>query len=116
MHQRSASVKVRSGIVVAKKVIMNLSTFRFVASSAISFFLCCANSFASDGLVLAGDVLQFALPAGAGGMTLGLRDWPGSLQLIESEGLTLATTYALKYGLDTRRPNGGNLSFPSGHA
>lgn len=95
---------------------MNLSSFRWVASSAIFFFLCCGEGFASDGLALAGDVLQFALPAGAGGMTLGLRDWPGSLQLVESEGLTLATTYALKYGLDTRRPNGGSLSFPSGHA
>jgi membrane-associated phospholipid phosphatase len=83
---------------------------------AMVLFLCCGNSFAGDAVELAGDVLQFALPVGAGGVTLGLKDWPGSLQLVESEGLTLAATYALKYGLDTRRPNGGSHSFPSGHA
>src|SRR5262252_7361713 len=71
---------------------------------------------ASDGIELAGDVLQYLIPAGAGGLTLGLRDWQGTLQLGESEGVTLGVTYALKYGLDTRRPNGGSYSFPSGHA
>jgi len=49
-------------------------------------------------------------------MTLGLRDWPGTLQLAESEGVSAGATLALKYGLDTRRPNGGHYSFPSEHA
>ena len=65
---------------------------------------------------LAGDVLEIALPVAAGGTSVGLRDWPGTLQLAESVGFSTATTVALKYGLNTRRPNGGNQSFPSEHA
>jgi membrane-associated phospholipid phosphatase len=87
-----------------------------IVGSAIALLLGYPEAHASDSIELAGDVLQYLLPAGAGGLTLGLRDWSGSLQLVESEGLTLATTYALKYGLDTERPNGGSYSFPSGHA
>jgi hypothetical protein len=71
---------------------------------------------AIGGIELAGDALEIALPVGAGATTLGLRDWQGSLELGESEGLTLGLTYALKYSLHTRRPNGGNLSFPSEHS
>lgn len=71
---------------------------------------------AADAIETAGNVLVIVLPVGAGGMTLGLGDWQGSLQLGESEGVTLATTTILKYSLDTRRPNGGHLSFPSEHA
>lgn len=74
------------------------------------------NARAIGDIELAGNVLEIALPLGAGGITLGLRDWPGTLQLGESEGLSTATTLALKYGLNTRRPNGGHQSFPSEHA
>lgn len=74
------------------------------------------NARAASGIELAGDVLELALPITAGGVTVGLQDWQGSLQLAESEGLTLASTYALKYSLNTRRPNGGDHSFPSEHA
>lgn len=74
------------------------------------------NARAIGDIELAGNVLEIALPVGAGGITLGLRDWPGTLQLGESEGLSTATTLALKYGLNTRRPNGGHQSFPSEHA
>ncbi len=77
---------------------------------------CTPQARAVGGIELAGDVLELALPVGAGGTTIGLRDWKGSLQLAESEGLTLAATYALKYSLNTRRPNGGDHSFPSEHA
>lgn len=71
---------------------------------------------ADSGVELAGDVVELALPISAGGVTLGLKDWKGALQLAESEGLTLAATYALKYSLNTSRPNGGDHSFPSEHA
>jgi len=71
---------------------------------------------AVGGIELAGDILEIALPVGAGVTTVGLRDWQGSLELGESEGVTLAATYALKYSLDTRRPNGGHYSFPSEHS
>lgn len=65
---------------------------------------------------LAGDVLEIALPVGAAGLSLSLKDWSGAWQLGESEGVAGAATLALKYGLDTRRPNGGHQSFPSEHA
>ena len=53
--------------------------------------------------------------ATAGALTLGNRDWEGSLQLAESSALTLGVTYGLKYSVNERRPNGGKHSFPSGH-
>jgi membrane-associated phospholipid phosphatase len=70
---------------------------------------------AGDNIQLAGDVLQLALPATAGTLTLGYRDWQGTLQLAESSALTLGVTYALKSTVNERRPNGGTESFPSGH-
>ena len=95
---------------------------------------------AADSIQTAGDILQFVLPAAAGGLTLaypgsegtgkvddflgraedglglGWRDTQGTVQFAESVGLTLGTTYLLKYAVDERRPNGGSQSFPSGHA
>jgi len=71
---------------------------------------------AADSIQTAGDVLQFVLPATAAGLTLGHHDGQGALQLGESLAVTLGATYALKYGIDERRPNGGRQSFPSGHA
>ena len=75
----------------------------------------CGRLSAADNIQTAGDVLQFVLPATAAGLTLGYRDGQGALQLGESLGVTLGVTYALKYSINERRPNGGNLSFPSGH-
>src|SRR5438045_4858476 len=86
--------------------------FAIVAVIALDF---CVLS-AADGIQTAGDVLQFVLPATAGGLTLGYRDGQGALQLGESLGVTLGVTYALKYSIDERRPNGGSQSFPSGHS
>jgi len=78
------------------------------------FFFCnCADA---DTISSAGDVLQLVLPATAGGLTLGYRDWQGSLQLAESSALTLGVTYGLKYTVHETRPNGGSQSFPSGHS
>src|SRR2546427_1123536 len=70
---------------------------------------------AGDDIKAAGDLLQFVLPATAGGLTLAYRDWEGTLEFAESAALTLGVTYALKYTVDERRPNGGTQSFPSGH-
>lgn len=64
----------------------------------------------------AGDILQFVLPATAGGLILGYNDGEGAVEFTESVALTLGTTYVLKYTVDERRPNGGSQSFPSGHA
>src|SRR5438552_16913505 len=53
------------------------------------------NARAGDDIRTTGDLLQFVLPATAAGLTLGYRDWEGSLEFAESAGLTLAATYAL---------------------
>src|ERR1051326_5569266 len=70
---------------------------------------------ASDPIQSAGDILQYVLPAAAGGLTIAHSDWPGTLQFGESAAVTLAVTYALKYTVNEKRPNGGHQSFPSAH-
>jgi membrane-associated phospholipid phosphatase len=71
---------------------------------------------ASDAVELAGDVLQFVLPATAAGLTLGHKDGTGALQLGGSTALAVGATYGLKYAIDEERPNGGKHSFPSRHS
>ncbi len=71
---------------------------------------------ANDAIVSAGNALQLALPATAGALTIGYRDWPGMLEFGESVGVTLGVTYVLKVSVNETRPNGGSESFPSGHA
>src|SRR6266536_1249327 len=85
-----------------------------IAIAQFAAFDCCRLS-AADGIQTAGDVLQFVLPATAAGLTLGHRDGHGALELGESLAVTLGVTYALKYSVNERRPNGGSQSFPSGH-
>lgn len=63
----------------------------------------------------AGDILQFALPAIAYGLTFHHDDRPGRLQLLRSVLVTSAITHGLKHTINAQRPGGGNLSFPSGH-
>lgn len=91
------------------------SSIRLLVFLAASAILSCGRLVASDGIQTAGDVLQFVLPATAAGFTLIHRDGEGSLQLGESLAVTVGVTYALKYGFDAKRPNGGRQSFPSGH-
>ncbi|MBT8262533.1 MAG: phosphatase PAP2 family protein [Bacteroidia bacterium] len=64
-----------------------------------------------------GDVLQIALPIGAGMITLIKGDYEGTKQLVFSYGTTLALTYSLKYLIAKRRPEGRHQydAFPSGH-
>ena len=56
-----------------------------------------------------------ALPIAGLVTSLGLEDKEGTYQWIKSLGSTLAVTYALKYSLNTKRPDGSDQSFPSGH-
>jgi len=79
--------------------------------------ICClaANESAADSIQTAGDVLQFVLPAAAGGLTLGFADYQGTLQFGASFAVTEGVTYGLKYAVDETRPNGGSQSFPSAH-
>jgi membrane-associated phospholipid phosphatase len=71
---------------------------------------------ASDPVEVAGTALEVAVTATAVGLTLGYKDGTGTLQFGESAALTLGVTYALKYGVNETRPNGGGQSFPSAHA
>jgi len=76
---------------------------------------CCPPAWAADKIQAAGDVLQVALPSAAAVATLAQRDAAGAKQLAFSLGVTWAVTTALKYTINETRPNGGDLSFPSGH-
>ena len=62
------------------------------------------------------DILALALPAAALVGTLCMRDWKGLLQGVETAAVAAAITYALKYTVKERRPDGSDWhSFPSGH-
>jgi membrane-associated phospholipid phosphatase len=69
-----------------------------------------------DGLTRTGDVMAYVLPATALGLTAYHRDGAGAWQLGQSAAIGMATTFALKYTVNARRPNGDPYSFPSGHA
>jgi membrane-associated phospholipid phosphatase len=71
--------------------------------------------YANDDVETAGDILQVALPVWAYAMTFTNDDSEGSIQFTQSFLTTMATTYATKLTVDRERPNGGNMSFPSGH-
>jgi membrane-associated phospholipid phosphatase len=87
--------------------------------TAAAIVLIAALSFrarASDSVELAGDILWIVMPATAAGLATGYRDGQGALQFGEAAALTLAVTCGLKYTIDAERPDGGDESFPSGHA
>jgi hypothetical protein len=69
-----------------KKQIRTLTGVVIIAMSAA---LDCGRLAAADDIQTAGDVLQFVLPATAGGLTLGYHDGKGALQLGESLAVTL---------------------------
>jgi len=86
---------------------------------SIAPFLWCfapgIDAYAGGAIETAGDILQYVIPATAGGLTLGYGDYKGTLQFGESFALTEGVTYGLKYTVNETRPNGSSQSFPSGH-
>lgn len=62
-----------------------------------------------------GDILQIALPAGAGIGAVALRDWVGLRQFAVVMVVSQGVTHLLKHTLKTRRPDGGRNGFPSAH-
>jgi membrane-associated phospholipid phosphatase len=70
----------------------------------------------NDGATQTGNILAYALPAAAFGLTLGLKDREGSWEFGESVAVTMGLTVALKYTVNATRPNGEAHAFPSGHA
>ena len=71
--------------------------------------------FADEGIERSGDILQIALPAFAATMTFARDDGNGRSQFLKSFATTMGITYGLKLGIDKEHPNGGDMSFPSGH-
>ena len=70
---------------------------------------------ASDNVETGGTIIQVVVPAVAYGMTFVYDDEDGQMEFYKSFATPLATTYALKFTIDKKRPNGGSMSFPSGH-
>ena len=62
-----------------------------------------------------GNITQLALPVAALGIIAAKQDTTGLKDFTYTYTSTLAVTYALKYTVNRRRPNGGYHSFPSGH-
>src|SRR4051794_36238822 len=93
----------------AKVCFFILFGFVFLASAGLT-------ALGSDAIQTSGDIIQIVLPVTAAGMTLYNHDSDGAFQFAKSAALTVGITYALKYGVDEKRPNGGGQSFPSGHS
>ena len=70
----------------------------------------------ADSVELAGDILQYGIPAIALGMTGYRRDLPGVGYLTASVLVTETWVWTLKVIVDDERPSGGGRGFPSGHA
>lgn len=71
---------------------------------------------AGDGFEKYGDVMRYAIPAFALGVSAAKRDGLGALQLGATAIPTLGLTYGLKAAVHEERPDGsGDDSFPSGH-
>jgi membrane-associated phospholipid phosphatase len=81
--------------------------FLFLTSSAFA---------GSDAMDSAGDVGRVLIPAAAAGVTVAKKDWTGGKQLFLSLLTAAVVTEGLKAVVHERRPNGGDHSFPSGHA
>lgn len=62
------------------------------------------------------DVFAVAVPATAYGATVYLDDKDGQMQFYKSYGVTMGSTFLLKYTVKEKRPDSNNKdSFPSGH-
>lgn len=61
------------------------------------------------------DIGAIGIPVAASAITVTRDDRPGLMQLGLTGGSSFLVTEALKYSVDSTRPNGGNHSFPSAH-
>jgi membrane-associated phospholipid phosphatase len=86
-----------------------------LASLLFSVMLLPQQSQAASDIEVTGDILQILIPSIAYGTTLYLDDDEGEMQMYKSFFTTVGITQALKYGVNRKRPNGGDHSFPSGH-
>jgi membrane-associated phospholipid phosphatase len=71
---------------------------------------------ASNTLEKSGDILRILIPAITHGYTYYIDDKDGQNEFHKSFATNIVATYALKYAINKKRPNGkDNHSFPSGH-
>ena len=88
----------------------------FLIGLLLSLTISNMKSEATDAIETAGNILAVTLPVTAGGIALAYKDYPGILQLGESEALTIGATFGFKYTISEIRPNGQKHSFPSAHS
>ena len=93
---------------------LKLRTFSVAAVGILS--LINEGSCASLTIEKMGDILNYALPAYAAGMTIRDDDYSGIRQLAYSWTATQITISELQKAVAEPRPNGGKNGFPSGHA
>lgn len=79
-------------------------------------FHCKASDCYNDTVVIMGDVGQYLIPAVGFAMTVKLKDWEGTRQMVKGGVAAQLTSLTLKYTIDCERPNKHDCcSFPSGH-
>lgn len=93
---------------------MRVTVLWVLAGLAFSLFE--ARPARADSVELAGDVLQYGIPAIALGIAGVRRDLSGVGYLAASGFVTEALVWTLKLTVDEERPTGGGRGFPSGHS
>lgn len=89
---------------------------KLLLSTILGFVSLHAQSNKMNTIETVGDYLSVGIPLTAWVSTLAIGDTEGQLDFYKSFGATFLTTQALKYTINEERPNGGDLSFPSGHS
>jgi len=91
-------------------------TRRWIGAAWLALVLAPAPALAGDGFEKFGDVMRYALPAAALGVTAAKRDGEGAAMFAATAVPTLALAYGLKAAVHEQRPDhSGDDSFPSGH-
>jgi membrane-associated phospholipid phosphatase len=87
-----------------------------IGAACLALALTPASARAGDGFEKFGDVMRYALPAAALGVTAAKRDGEGAAMLAATAVPTLGLTYGLKAAVHEERPDhSDDDSFPSGH-
>ncbi len=63
----------------------------------------------------AGDLGQYVVPVGAACIAAAHTDFKGIQYYASAFGTTMGLAYIIKPTINAQRPNGGSMSFPSGH-
>ena len=97
-------------------ILCRIKTGKYAAVLMAALILFAASgAYAGDALESYGDIGQIAIPVAALAMTVAYDNREGTIQFAKAFIAVEAVTQALKYSINSRRPNGGSHSFPSGH-